>query len=676
MYRTICVPLDGSAHSNRAMEHALRLASAFGAHLVGTHVYAAKLHEMRFKQMEYTLPEEYRQEEELEHQREVHDSLITLGLRLISESYLDVMEGRCEEAGIPFERRIFDGKHYKMLLEDFAQSRYDLVVMGALGMGASRETQLGGVAERVVHKAQTDFWIVRDLEDEDEHRPIVVGIDGSPQSFAALKQALALGREFGRPVEAVSVFDPYLHYTIFSAIVNVLNEKAAKTFRFKEQEKLHEELIDSGLAKIYQGHLEVAKRLAEEEKVELKTTLLDGKAYEKILTYCREVKPWLLCLGRVGVHAVDEGDMGTNTENLLRLAPCNVLLTARVFNPPMDIRADEAVSWTDEALKRMEGAPDFVRGMARTGVLRYAIEQGHSVVTSKVIDEAMKTFMPMGAQKAMERMAKGIAEDHLQNDLDIRHICSECGYTARADDPVRCPVCGAGTEAFQKVDRGVVDEVLRAQGGVIEGETFDGHRLRWTKAAGDALDRVGDDRERRRAKERIEKSARLKKLSTISLEFAQPLIKESVNPAHLPQEVQSAPSPDGGQEDTLPGEATSGREAGSPPSSLTVEHEDEPLRWTEEAEARLEVVPEGFPRTMARGHIEAEARAQGRQIITLALTEQAIAKVRESVGAFIPEGVSKPETGSSVPRCPFRPMSTSTATRTSSRHGIKSNEKH
>ncbi|MEE9256656.1 MAG: universal stress protein [bacterium] len=639
MYRTICVPVDNSAHSNRAVDHAVRLARAFGARLVGCHVFAAKLHEMRFKQMEYTLPEEYRQEKELEHQREVHDSLITLGLRLISDSYLDVLERRCEEANVPFERKIFDGKHYKMLLEDFSQNRYDLVVMGALGMGAGRETQIGGVAERVIRGTQTDFWIVRDLEEEDDRRPIVAAIDGSPQSFAALQQALAMGRALGRPVEAVAAYDPYLHYTIFSAIVDVLNEKAAKTFRFKEQEKLHEELIDTGLAKIYQGHLEVAKRLAEEEGMELKTTLLDGKAYEKILTYCREIRPWLLCLGRVGVHAVDVGDMGTNTENLLRLAPCNVLLTARVFSPPMDVRADEAVAWTDEALSRMERVPAFVRGMARTGVLRYAIEQGHSVVTSKVIDEAMETFMPMGAQRVMERLAKGMAEDLLQREPDIRCICSECGYTARAEDPVRCPVCGAGAEAFQEVDRGVVDEVLRAQGGVVEEETFDGRRLQWTRAAGDALEEVGDAHARRRARERIEKAARLKKLSTVSLEFAQPLIEESVNPAHLPRADQAAPSPPAEREAPPP------REEGGRLSASPAGPGDEPLRWTEEAEARLGRVPEGIPRTMTRGCVEAEARARGRQIITLAFAEEAIAKVREEAGAFVPHGASPSAAG-------------------------------
>ena len=50
------------------------------------------MHDVRFKQMEYTLPEEYQHEQELERQRKIHDSLITRGLQLISDSYLDVMK--------------------------------------------------------------------------------------------------------------------------------------------------------------------------------------------------------------------------------------------------------------------------------------------------------------------------------------------------------------------------------------------------------------------------------------------------------------------------------------------------------------------------------------------------------------------------------------------------------
>ena len=98
MYKSIYVPVDNSDHSNRAVASALALGKAYSAKLVGCHVYAAKLHDYRFRQMEYTLPEEYIDEVELERQRKIHDSLITMGLKLISDSYLDGMSRLCRES--------------------------------------------------------------------------------------------------------------------------------------------------------------------------------------------------------------------------------------------------------------------------------------------------------------------------------------------------------------------------------------------------------------------------------------------------------------------------------------------------------------------------------------------------------------------------------------------------
>ena len=81
---------------------------------------------------------------------------------------------------------------------------------------------------------------------------------------------------------------PYFHYAAFHSISGVLNEEAGKVFRFKEQEKLHEEVIDSGLAKIYQSHLDVSRDVAQDEGADIKTTLLDGKAFEKVIQYVQE----------------------------------------------------------------------------------------------------------------------------------------------------------------------------------------------------------------------------------------------------------------------------------------------------------------------------------------------------------------------------------------------------
>src|SRR5438105_7919107 len=131
-HRHIYVPLDNSEHSNAAIEVAVELAAALGARCTGCHVYAARMHDYRFKQMEYTLPEEYQDEAELLRQRRIHDSLITTGLQLISDSYTDVMRFRCLERGVAFESKRMDGRNWEELVRDINDpaSGYELVVIG------------------------------------------------------------------------------------------------------------------------------------------------------------------------------------------------------------------------------------------------------------------------------------------------------------------------------------------------------------------------------------------------------------------------------------------------------------------------------------------------------------------------------------------------------------------
>src|SRR6266850_4236442 len=305
MYQRIYVPVDNSDYSTRAVACGIELGKAFSAKLTGCHVYAAAMHDYRFKQMEYTLPEEYLDEVELERQRKIHDSLITMGLKLISDSYLDPMARKCKEAGLEFEPRMMDGKHHAEILKDLEGSPHDLVVIGALGIGRARDSVIGSVCERVARQCDRDVWVVKHVPEagEAERDTILVGIDGSPQSFGAFMTAMELARTFGKQIEAIGVYDPYLHYSVFNGIVNVLTEQAAKVFRFEEQNQLHEEIIDTGLAKIYQSHLEVGRKLCAEDGVDLTITLLDGKCFEKMLTFARKEQPWLLILGRVGVHS-------------------------------------------------------------------------------------------------------------------------------------------------------------------------------------------------------------------------------------------------------------------------------------------------------------------------------------------------------------------------------------
>ena len=100
---------------------------------------------------------------ELERQRKIHDSLITMGLKLISDSYLDGMSRVCGESGLAFESRMMDGKHHTEILKDLAGSQHDLVVIGALGIGRARDSVIGSVCERVARQSDRDIWVVKHL---------------------------------------------------------------------------------------------------------------------------------------------------------------------------------------------------------------------------------------------------------------------------------------------------------------------------------------------------------------------------------------------------------------------------------------------------------------------------------------------------------------------------------
>ena len=632
--KKIYVPVDNSDYSDASIALAVAFAKKFGSQLVGSHVYAAKMHDVRFKQMEYTLPEEYQDEVELEKQRRIHDTLITMGLQLISDSYLEVMKQKCAELDIPFEAKMPEGKHYIKLVEDIKASDYDLVIMGALGMGAVKDSLIGGVCERVVRRINTDTLVVRDLETLEEHDGnILVGIDGSPESFSGLKTAIQLGQKFDKQVEAVGVYDPYLHYIVFNSVVNVLTERAARTFRFKEQEQLHEEVIDTGLAKIYQSHLEVARAIAKEEHgYNLKITLLDGKGYEKILQYTRKTKPWLLVFGRIGVHCEEDADIGSTAENLLRLAPCNVLLVSQRYFPQIDVKAEETLVWTQEALDRMEKAPPLVRGIAKTAVHRFAIERGHSVITESVIDKAMEAIMPQRASEKLTRVAKEIAEQKvLESDAVQTYICGECGYAAHNQQPVQCPVCSAAPERFQMVDKGSLEHIAVDEGGAAEEETFDGVRLQWSEQAKKALRRVPRGYMRRNVKARIEKSARSQKIGTITNAFATEIINDSMGEAAAVRE--DAPELRAVQAQTT--DSQNAAEVGQGFES--------PVQWAQEAIERLNLVPAGFMRNITQTRIEQRAQEHNVTEVTLDFAARVIEDGRSLANEVLGQYYQQPD---------------------------------
>ncbi len=668
MYKTIYIPVDNSDYSNMAVDLGVTLAKTFGSKIVGSHVYAAKMHDKRFKQMEAGLPEEYHDEKELDRQRQIHDSLITRGLQIITDSYLDYVDKKCTEANLPLERRSLEGRNWKVLAEDINTNGYELVIMGALGVGAVKDSVIGSNTERVVRRVRgSDMLIIKHIQPMNGGK-IVVAVDGSPYSFGGLMTGLTLGKALNKPVEAIAAFDPYFHYAAFHSISGVLNEEAGKVFRFKEQEKLHEEIIDSGLAKIYQSHLDISRELAQAENTDIKTTLLDGKAFEKVIQYVRKEPPWLLIVGRIGVHSDDDMDIGSNTENLLRAAPCHVLISNRKHVPPIDTQAEYTIAWTEEALARMEKIPVFARGVAKTAIHRYAIEKGHTIISNTVIDAAVGHILPKGAMEAMKALgsslnAAGIDRNKMQADEAVAKdlmgstlsgmmteivqekaptvnastqayldrmsqnyfVCDGCGYIGKGDMPVKCPVCGAEGARFKQVDKSIFEAAAKAEGTLETELAYDDVPMQWTKDAKEAIRAVPAGFQRRRAKAKIEKTARKLGMTTITLEYAAPMIQEAAAEDYTPifanKGSGTAPSAEAELHETG-GNGSNAADGGSPMSSPS------PYTWTPEAQQRLERVPVGFMRDCTRALIQKHADKIGATAITLEVANQGIEQAK------------------------------------------------
>ncbi|MHB1134230.1 MAG: universal stress protein [Chloroflexota bacterium] len=399
MYRRVLVAVDNSRWSDQALNWSLALARQCGAELAGVHVYAGKLHDERFRQMEPSLPERYQSEEVLSRQREIHDTLIGRGLALISDSYLDVVEQRAAAAGVACERLALEGRNYEEILLAARRQGADLIALGAHGLGHGPRGLVGSVCERVARAAGVDVFVARQAAPLDGAH-LAVAVDGSGSARAAARRAIALAKAGGGRLTALAVYDPFFHRVAFGSIAGVLSAEAAKVFRFREQEVLHDEIIDGGLMSLYQTHLDEVAAMATREGVPVVTKVLQGKPYAALLDWVEEAGPALLAVGHYGSHQGEAAAIGSNAENLLRLANCDLLLVSERADDKLSAaaptpRAQSTVApleWTPEAQAGLARVPGFARNMARLAIEKYARAQGHRVVTPTVVDEARKGF--------------------------------------------------------------------------------------------------------------------------------------------------------------------------------------------------------------------------------------------------------------------------------------------
>jgi nucleotide-binding universal stress UspA family protein len=432
LYREILVPVDNSVLSSAAVDRAMEISRVTSARITATHVYAARLHDIRFRQLEIGLPARFQAPEEIKRQRKIHDKLIEKGLQLISDSFLDDIDKRCSAAGVPVTRQLLEGINYQEIaneanrgagrlpsligfdpniadkydggarvrgdvrvgddgrliaeeeaLEDKvagnSERQYDLVAIGAHGLGQQPFSQLGSVVARAAQKIQKDMLIVR-RDTPLTGGKIMVCVDGSSYAYRAMGLALDLCRMFGAKLYVCSAFDVEYHHVVFNNIKDVLSVQAAKVFKFEEQEELHNNIIDKGLLKLAQANIKRAKVMATAyPDIEMETQILIGKPFQCIQQWIEEVEPTLLIIARHGAHRIEGTDIGSQADNLIRQVPCDVLMVGTVGVPADDIPwieedGRQGLEWAPEAEVRIQRVPPFALGIARMAVEEYVLE--------------------------------------------------------------------------------------------------------------------------------------------------------------------------------------------------------------------------------------------------------------------------------------------------------------
>jgi hypothetical protein len=299
-----------------------------------------------------------------------------------------------------------------------------------------------------------------------------------------------------------------------------------------------------------------------------------------------------------------------------------------------------------------------VKGIARTGVLRLALEKGHSVVTSAVIDEAMDRFMPKSASAATKALAEAVALERAKS--GPVSLCRSCGVAATQSGAVKCTVCG-GTD-FDVISQEMIEKIAAVEGGLEEETTYDGRKLRWSEDARKGLWTMKNAYQRRRVKARVEKRARMLKLDAITLQFARQVIEEETG---APLEI-AVPSPDVrraslAEASAEAGEARAVQNASTEASAgeaklIARDDRKNPListfEWTNDAAQRILRVPAGFMRSKTQERIEELARERSAGSIDLALVEEGIEigkkMMAEMIASYSSPGAS-PEVATPAP---------------------------
>ena len=135
----ILVPLDGSKNSVRGLEMAITLARQCGATITGAYSLHAPPHS-EFRGI----------------------GSVEKALNKEVKKFMDEAKTLAAQNGIVFNERMMRGDvGYNIIKLAHGKDKFDMIVIGARGMGGAKETFLGSTSNYVMHKTKIPVLVVK-----------------------------------------------------------------------------------------------------------------------------------------------------------------------------------------------------------------------------------------------------------------------------------------------------------------------------------------------------------------------------------------------------------------------------------------------------------------------------------------------------------------------------------
>ncbi|WP_038057835.1 universal stress protein [Thermodesulfobacterium hydrogeniphilum] len=141
-----------------------------------------------------------------------------------------------------------------------------------------------------------------------KYKKFLIATDGSESSAHAVEEALKFAKETQAEVSVISVIPPVKGLSSSLSIFGHITELARKP---------------------YVKALEVAKDMAEDEDLSIKTVLEEGEPYEKIIETAKKEGCDVIILGRRGITAFEKILIGSTATRLINESPVDLLLVPR-----------------------------------------------------------------------------------------------------------------------------------------------------------------------------------------------------------------------------------------------------------------------------------------------------------------------------------------------------------